>query len=85
MSTALEPGRPLLQLEEDGKTYHMGEVDAEVLRLVSLEIRSGELLAMVAVGQVWYRQRDLTTFSPQELTRYRRETICFSSIILCRR
>jgi putative ABC transport system ATP-binding protein len=40
-------GRPLLKLEGVGKTYHMGEVSVEVLRRVTLDIRDGELLAMV--------------------------------------
>ena len=29
------------------------------------------------VGQVWYRDQDMTRFSTRELTRYRRETIGF--------
>ena len=37
----------LLRLEDVGKTYHMGEVDVEVLRDVTLDIHSGEILAIV--------------------------------------
>jgi putative ABC transport system ATP-binding protein len=29
------------------------------------------------VGQVWYRERDISRASPRELTRYRRETVGF--------
>lgn len=39
--------RSLLRLEIVGKTYHMGEVDVEVLRHVSLDVRENELLAIV--------------------------------------
>lgn len=37
----------LLRLDRVGKTYHMGELDVEVLKGVSLDIRNGELIAMV--------------------------------------
>ena len=38
---------PLVRLEDVGKTYHMGELDVQVVRHVSLEIYAGELLVMV--------------------------------------
>jgi putative ABC transport system ATP-binding protein len=46
---ALHNGAPtaLVRLENVGKTYHMGDLDVEVVRRVSLEIFSGELLVMV--------------------------------------
>lgn len=88
---------PLLRLQEVGKTYHMGEVSVEVLKHVDLEIRDGEVLAVLGpsgsgkstllniiggldhatAGRVWYRNREMTRFSPRELTAYRRETIGF--------
>jgi len=39
--------KPLVRLEDVGKTYHMGELDVQVVRHVSLEIYAGELLVMV--------------------------------------
>jgi putative ABC transport system ATP-binding protein len=48
LNTPYDPPRPaLVRLEHVGKTYHMGEVDVEVLRDVSLDIYEGELLAIV--------------------------------------
>jgi putative ABC transport system ATP-binding protein len=38
---------PLLHLDRVGRTYSMGEVAVEVLRDVTIEIESGELLAIV--------------------------------------
>lgn len=38
---------PLLHLDRVGRTYHMGEVSVEVLRHVTIEIESGEILAIV--------------------------------------
>ena len=88
---------PLLRLQDVGKTYHMGEVSVEVLKHVDLDVRDGELLAILGpsgsgkstllniiggldhatAGRVWYRDREMTAFSPRELTNYRRETIGF--------
>jgi putative ABC transport system ATP-binding protein len=88
---------PLLRLEDVGKTYHMGEVSVEVLKHVTLDLRDGELLAILGPsgsgkstllnliggldtashGRIWYRDREMTAFSPRELTAYRRETIGF--------
>lgn len=39
--------RPLLRLENVGKTFYMGEVAVEVLRHVTLDILEGEFLVMV--------------------------------------
>jgi putative ABC transport system ATP-binding protein len=75
----------------------MGEVSVEVLRNVSLEVRQGELLAMVGpsgsgkstilniiggldkptVGQVWYRDQELSALNRRELTRFRRDRVGF--------
>jgi putative ABC transport system ATP-binding protein len=86
-----------MRLETVGRTYQMGEVAVEVLKGVSLEIRTGEFLAIVGpsgsgkttilnlvggldrptVGKVWYKDRELTTASAAELTRYRREEVGF--------
>jgi len=97
MSIAPPITKVLLHLENVGKTFYMGEVAVEVLRHVTLDVLSSELLVMVGpsgsgkttmlnimggldtatVGGVVYRDRDLTTASPRELTRYRRETIGF--------
>src|SRR5262245_20223357 len=41
------PAPPLLKLDDVGKTYHMGEVSVEVLKHVSLDIRDGEVLAVL--------------------------------------
>lgn len=38
---------PLLRLDDVGKTYHMGEVDVEVLKHVTLDLHDGELLAIL--------------------------------------
>ena len=90
-------GETLLRLENVGKTYHMGEVDVDVLEHLDLKIHAGEVLAILgpsgsgkstllnliggmdqpSVGQVWFRDRDLTHASGAELTRYRRETVGF--------
>lgn len=40
-------GMPLLRLRNVGRTFQMGEVAVEVLRDVSLEVRRGEILAVV--------------------------------------
>ncbi len=40
----------LIRLEDLYKTYHLGEVDVPVLKGVSLEIRSGEMLALMGVS-----------------------------------
>jgi putative ABC transport system ATP-binding protein len=92
-----DPTPPLLKLDDVGKTYHMGEVSVEVLKHVTLDIRDGEILAILGPsgsgkstllniiggldhathGRVWYRDREMTAFSPRELTAYRRETIGF--------
>src|SRR5690242_15167315 len=32
-------------------------------------------LGVATVGRVWFRDRDLTTASPRELTRYRRDSV----------
>jgi len=86
-----------MRLAAVGRTYQMGEVAVEVLKRVSLEIRTGEFLAIVGpsgsgkttilnlvggldrptVGKVWYQDRELTTASASELTRYRREEVGF--------
>jgi putative ABC transport system ATP-binding protein len=51
MTTNLAPTRtataPLFALEGVGRTYTMGEVEVEVLRGVTLEIREGELLIVL--------------------------------------
>jgi len=39
--------KPLLRLENVGKTFRMGEVAVEALRQVSLEVFAGEMLVMV--------------------------------------
>jgi putative ABC transport system ATP-binding protein len=84
-------------MEHVGRTFHMGEVSVEVLRNVSLEVRQGELLAMVGpsgsgkstilniiggldkptVGQVWYRDQELSALNRRELTRFRRDRVGF--------
>jgi len=89
------PAEMLLRLQNVGKTFQMGEFAVEVLRDVSLDVFSGELLVMVGpsgsgkttmlnimggldvatVGKVWFRDRDLTTASPRDLTRYRRDSV----------
>jgi len=43
----LNHASPLLRLENVGKTFQMGEFSVEVLRDVSLDVLSGELLVMV--------------------------------------
>ena len=47
MSTTLPKAGPTVRLENVDKTFRMGEVKVEALRGVSLEVRRGELLAMV--------------------------------------
>jgi len=41
---------PLIRLEDIYKTYHIGELDVPVLQGVSLEIRRGELIALVGAS-----------------------------------
>jgi putative ABC transport system ATP-binding protein len=89
--------KPLLRLENVGKTFRMGEVAVEALRQVSLEVFAGEMLVMVGPsgsgkttilnilggldtateGRVWYGDRDMSRFTPSELTAYRRDAIGF--------
>src|ERR1700709_510693 len=44
---AAKPGDVMLHLDNVGKTFHMGEVDVEVLRDISLQVRQGEFLVML--------------------------------------
>ena len=47
---ALDIGRipmALIRLEDITKTYHMGEIEVPVLRGVSLEIKAGEMVALM--------------------------------------
>lgn len=46
-SATPQPHDVLLRLEQIGKTYHMGELDVEVLRHVTLDIYTSELLAIL--------------------------------------
>jgi putative ABC transport system ATP-binding protein len=39
--------KPLIQLKNVWKTYHMGDISLDVLKGVSLEIKSGEFIAIV--------------------------------------
>ena len=40
----------LIRLEEITKTYHLGEIDVPVLRGVSIEIKQGELVALMGAS-----------------------------------
>jgi len=42
--------RPLIQLRDVWKVYHLGDVEVRALRGVSLDIRSGELLAIMGAS-----------------------------------
>src|SRR5437016_7003825 len=42
--------RPLIQLRDVWKVYHLGEVEGRALRGVSLDIRAGEFLAIVGAS-----------------------------------
>ena len=42
--------RPLIQLRDVWKVYHLGDVEVRALRGVSLEIRGGELLAIMGAS-----------------------------------
>ena len=75
----------------------MGEVSVEVLKNIDLQVRHGEILAIVgpsgsgkttilnliggldtpSTGRVHYKNQELTTASPAELTLYRRNEIGF--------
>ena len=45
-----EGARPLIQLENITKTYHLGEVDVPVLKGVSLSIARGEMVALMGAS-----------------------------------
>ena len=47
MTSSSSPSKPLLRLHDVGRTYVMGEVSVNVLRRVTMEILSGEFLAIV--------------------------------------
>src|SRR5256885_11229207 len=46
MSTIME----LIKLEDIYKTYHLGEIDVPVLKGVSLDIKRGELVALMGAS-----------------------------------
>src|SRR5438128_11140351 len=47
----MAPGmRPLIQLRDVWKVYHLGDVEVRALRGVSLDIRAGELLAIIGAS-----------------------------------
>lgn len=97
MSTAQTSTDVLVRLQAVGRTFRTGELSVEVLRGISMDVRAGEILALVgpsgsgkstllniiggidqpSVGQVWYRDQELTHASSAQLTRYRREIIGF--------
>ena len=43
----MQNGQPLITIRNVSKTYRMGEVDVHALRGVSLEVRAGEMLAIM--------------------------------------
>ncbi len=87
----------LLRLQEVSRTFQMGEVSVKVLKAVSLDVRRGEILAVVgpsgsgkttilnlvggldqpSSGRITYKDRDLTSATARELTRYRRDEVGF--------
>ena len=97
MSTSQTSTDVLVRLQAVGRTFRTGELSVEVLRGITMDIRSGEILALVgpsgsgkstllniiggidqpSVGQIWYRDQELTHASSAQLTRYRREIIGF--------
>src|SRR5438094_4219534 len=47
----MAPGvRPLIQLRDAWKVYHLGDVEVRALRGISLDIRAGEFLAIVGAS-----------------------------------
>ena len=47
----MAPGMlPLIQLRDVWKVYHLGDVEVRALRGVSLDIRAGELLAIMGAS-----------------------------------
>jgi len=49
----MAPGmRPLIQLRERVKVYHLGDVEVRALRGISLDIRAGEFWRSERIGPV---------------------------------
>jgi putative ABC transport system ATP-binding protein len=45
-----KPGRPVIQLTDIHKTYHMGDIAVHALRGIDLEIREGEFVAIMGTS-----------------------------------
>src|SRR5258707_1156127 len=66
----------LIQAESVSREYRLGETVIRAVNAVSLAVEQGEFLALLgSSGAIRVRERNLAELEPDDLARYRRETV----------